>query len=97
MIGKVVSVSTLPATLEEIRRVVANEALAREFIDLNPFEVVIEPIPAPETPSGFKWTSSAGPPLEVGSGTDCMVLVVVEKRKPISFVIPTVKQTLGLT
>ena len=38
---------------------------------------------AAETPSGFKWTSSSGPPVEVGSGTDCVVQVVVEKRKPI--------------
>jgi HlyD family secretion protein len=97
MLGKVVSVSTLPATPEEIRRVVANDRLAKEFIDLNPFEVIIEPIPASNTPSGFKWTSSSGPPLEVGSGTDCTVQVVVERRKPISFVIPTVKQTLGLS
>jgi len=97
MLGKVVSVSTLPATPEEIRRVVANDTLARQFIDLNPFEVVIAPVPAPDTPSGFKWTSSGGPPLEIGSGTDCTVQVVVEKRKPISYVIPTIKQTLGMS
>lgn len=96
MLGKVVSVSTLPATPEEIRRIVANDALARQYIDLNPFQVTIEPLAA-DTPSGFKWTSSAGPPVEVGSGTDCTVQVVVETRKPISFVIPTVKQTLGLS
>jgi len=96
MVGKVVSVSTLPATPEEIRRIVANDALARQYIDLNPFQVIIEPVKA-DTPSGFKWTSSAGPPVEVGSGTDCSVQVVVETRKPISFVIPTVKQTLGLS
>jgi len=95
MLGKVVSVSTLPATPEEIRRVVANDTLARQFIELNPFEVVIAPLLAPDTPSGFKWTSSGGPPLEIGSGTDCTVQVVVEKRKPISYVIPTIKQTLG--
>ena len=96
LLGKVVSVSTLPATPEEIKRIVANDALARQYLDLNPFQVVIEPIPA-ETPSGFKWTSSTGPPLEVGSGTDCTIQVVVETRKPISYVIPTVKKTLGLT
>lgn len=96
MLGKVVSVSTLPATPEEIQRIVANDALARQYIDMNPFQVVIEPTAA-ETPSGFKWTSSSGPPVEVGSGTDCVVQVVVEKRKPISYVIPSVKQTLGLS
>ena len=96
MIGKVVSVSALPATPEEIQRIVANDSLARQYIDLNPFQVVIEPTAA-ETPSGFKWTSSSGPPVEVGSGTDCTVQVVVETRKPISYVIPTVKQTLGLS
>jgi HlyD family secretion protein len=97
MLGKVVSVSTLPATPEEIQRIVANDRLAKEFIDLNPFQVTIEPLPEPKNPSGFKWTSSSGPPLEVGSGTDCIVQVVVEKRKPITYVIPTVKQTLGLS
>lgn len=96
MVGKVVSVSALPATPEEIQRIVANDSLARQYIDLNPFQVVIEPTAA-ETPSGFKWTSSSGPPVEVGSGTDCTVQVVVETRKPISYVIPTVKQTLGLS
>jgi HlyD family secretion protein len=97
MLGRVVSVSTLPATPEEIQRIVANDRLAKEFIDLNPFQVVIEPLAEPKNPSGFKWTSSSGPPLEVGSGTDCIVQVVVEKRKPITYVIPTVKQTLGLS
>jgi HlyD family secretion protein len=96
LLGKVVSVSTLPATPEEIQRIVANDALARQYMDLNPFQVVIEPILA-DTPSGFRWTSSTGPPLEVGSGTDCTIQVVVETRKPISYVIPTVKKTLGLT
>jgi HlyD family secretion protein len=97
MLGRVVSVSTLPATPEEIQRLVANDRLAKEFIDLNPFQVVIEPLAEPKNPSGFKWTSSSGPPLEVGSGTDCTVQVVVEKRKPITYVIPTVKSTLGLS
>lgn len=96
LLGKVISVSTLPVTPEEIQRIVANDALARQYIDLNPFQVVIEPLLA-ETPSGFRWTSSAGPPLEVGSGTDCTIQVVVETRKPISYVIPTVKKALGLT
>jgi HlyD family secretion protein len=96
LLGKVVSVSTLPVTPEEIQRIVANDALARQYMDLNPFQVVIDPTVA-ETPSGFKWTSSTGPPLEVGSGTDCTIQVVVETRKPISYVIPTVKKTLGLT
>jgi HlyD family secretion protein len=97
MLGRVVSVSTLPATPEEIQRIVANDRLAKEFIDLTPFQVVIEPFIEAKNPSGFKWTSSSGPPLEVGSGTDCTVQVVVETRKPISYVIPTVKQTLGLS
>jgi HlyD family secretion protein len=96
LLGKVISVSTLPVTPEEIQRIVANDALARQYIDLNPFQVVIEPLTG-DTPSGFRWTSSAGPPLEVGSGTDCTIQVVVETRKPISYVIPTVKKALGLS
>ena len=48
------------------------------------------------TPSGFEWSSSEGPPSQVYSGTQCQATVAVEKKKPISYVIPLFKKTLGL-
>jgi len=50
----------------------------------------------PATASGFKWSSSNGPPMKVFSGTICNARVTVSKKRPISYVIPLFKSTLGI-
>jgi HlyD family secretion protein len=57
--------------------------------------VRIELDPA-DTPSGFKWSSRRGPPLEVSSGTLCAAQIVTEHDKPITLVLPIMKEKLGL-
>ena len=58
-------------------------------------EVQIELMADPNMPSGFKWSSSVGPPTAVFSGTLATATVVVERRRPISLVIPVLKSTVG--
>lgn len=96
IVGKVTTVSEFPATREELRRTLNNDQLADRFAKMDPFQMMVDPVPAPANPSGMKWTSSGGPPIKIDTGTSCTVQVVVETRKPISLVIPTVKKTLGL-
>ena len=45
-----------------------------------------------KTTSGYKWSSSAGPQLEISSGTTTTVRVTVEERKPITFVLPILRE-----
>jgi HlyD family secretion protein len=97
MLGRIQTVSDFAATPEELQRTLNNQQLAQKFSETSPFEVVVEPDLEPHNPSGFRWTSSQGPPLSIGSGTFCTVQVIVEQRRPISYVIPTVKQALGLS
>jgi HlyD family secretion protein len=97
ILGKVTSVSEYAATPEELKRTLSNDQLASKFAESTPFQIFVQPVLQDDNKSGFKWTSSQGPPITIGSGTFCTVQVVVERRKPISYVIPSVKQTLGLS
>jgi HlyD family secretion protein len=49
-----------------------------------------------DTTSGYDWTSSDGPPVTISAGTLCSGTVTVEKQRPISLVIPTIKKKLNL-
>jgi HlyD family secretion protein len=96
MIGKVKTVSEFPVTREGLNRVVRNDKMVEELMKAGaPIEVVASPIADASTPSGFKWSSSKGPPTPVFSGTKATGSVVVEQKKPISYVIPVIKKTLG--
>ncbi len=97
MIGKVESVSSFPATPEGIRRVLRNNSLVEEMSKGGaPLEVVAELVPDPGTVSKFKWSSPNGPPTGVFGGTLCTASITVSVRKPIGYVIPLVKDTLGM-
>ena len=61
-----------------------------------PLKVIVSLELDKATKSGFKWSSPNGPPVGVFGGTLCSGSIVVSKRKPIGFVIPLVKETLGL-
>ena len=74
----------------------AQRAAGAEFAETSPFQVGRADLD-PKSPSGFKWTSSLGPPIRIGSGTFCTVQIIVERRKPISYVIPMIKQAVGAT
>jgi HlyD family secretion protein len=96
MLGKVKSVSEFPVSPDGLRRVVRNERLVDQMMRGGPpIEVIATPLLDKSTPSGFKWSSSKGPPSPVFSGTLAKGSVVVEKKKPIAYVLPIVKKSLG--
>lgn len=89
MLGEVRSVSDFPVTPQGLRRVLRNENLVNALTgDGAPVEVVVRLIPDPDTPSGFAWSSSDGPPTEVFSGTLCSADVITERKRPIEYVLP---------
>ena len=61
-----------------------------------PLEVVAELVPDDHTVSQFKWSSPNGPPTGVFGGTLCTASITVSQRKPIGYVIPLVKDSLGM-
>ncbi len=96
MQGVVRSVSTYPATAEGLMRTLRNQALVTELSGGSaPLEVVVDLIEA-KNESGYKWSSPQGPPVGIFGGTMCTGSIIIEKRRPISYVIPLVKEKIGL-
>lgn len=48
------------------------------------------------TPSGYDWGGSSGPKIKLTAGTTTNVRVLVEERRPISYVIPILRDLSGI-
>ncbi|MES2708562.1 MAG: NHLP bacteriocin system secretion protein [Verrucomicrobiota bacterium] len=96
MKGVVRSVSTYPVTPQGIQRTLRNEALAKELTGGSaPLEVVVDLTEAANA-SGYEWSSPQGPPVGIFGGTMCTGSIIIDRKRPISYVIPLVKEKLGM-
>ena len=97
MIGKVHSVSELPTTPEGMLGVLQSETLVSELTGNRAHIKMVATLEADETtPSGYKWSSSKGPPLNIYSGTICTAFIMIGEKRPISYVIPLFRKSLAL-
>lgn len=96
MIGVVKSVSEFPVSRQAMVNTLGDETLAQQLGGKQaPIEVVASLIEDESTPSGFRWSSSSGPPSKVFTGTIATGQVVVEEKRPISLVLPIFKKAVG--
>lgn len=97
MLGKVTFVSEQRISPDELDRILLDQAQVQQLSKLSPFKAYASLIPDdnPKNKTGFKWTSAVGPPSLVTGGTPCLFQVIVDQKRPISYVIPLVKKTLG--
>lgn len=97
IIGKVHSVSVFPITPEGMLQDLQSQTLVRDLTGNRAhFRVVATLVTDETTPSGYKWSSSKGPPSDIHSGTVATALVVVGEKRPISYVIPLFRKSLAL-
>lgn len=97
MLGKVTRAAEFPATARGMTRLLGNEVLVNKLMEAGPLiqvDVALERDPA--TPTGYRWSSSRGPTLEISSGTLASGDVIVKEDRPISLVIPTLREKLGI-
>lgn len=93
LMGKVTYVSDFPVTPQGMARVLKNEQLVTALSGNDaPYQIHVDLLPDPDNVSGFRWTSSEGPPLRIQSGTLASAGVVVERRQPILMVIPQLRR-----
>lgn len=93
--AKVSSTSDVPVTPERLRRILRNDDLVRKLTaDGAPFLSVIEMKRDSATPSGYAWTSSAGPTTPLTIGTLAHANIEVERVSLLGLVIPAVKDLL---
>jgi HlyD family secretion protein len=96
LIGKVLSVSEYPATEQGMMAIFNNTLLVQDITKSgDPLAVSVQLIPDDKSKSGYAWSSQAGASVEVLSGTLCVGSFVVESHRPISLVIPMLKETIG--
>lgn len=97
IVGKVVSVSSFPITPQGSALVVGNTELANKLTAGEPrIEVSAELDVDSSTHSGYRWSSSQGPKLQITNGTTSMARVQVEQQAPITFVLPILREWTGL-
>ncbi|WP_035268531.1 NHLP bacteriocin system secretion protein [Desulfitibacter alkalitolerans] len=93
MLGRVISVSEYPATMQSMMQTLDNEHLISLLVGQGaPLEVRIDLIPDYNTESGYKWSSPEGPPMSIHSGTIVQGVVITGREKPIHKVMPFLKR-----
>jgi HlyD family secretion protein len=97
IIGTVEWVSTFAASSDDMKEKLKNDRLAQAYLEKGPvFEArVCLTADAANKSNGFKWSSSTGPPKKIGSGALCSTSLVVDHKKPYTYVIPTIRKTMG--
>lgn len=97
MRGEVTFVSSFPASHRGMLRVLKNEQLVRELSGGGaPYEIHAELSVDPAAESRYRWTSSAGPAIEIQSGTTAAAQIIIAEQKPISKVIPLFRRWTGI-
>lgn len=98
MIGQVTWISNFAASPDDMREKLKNDSLVQTYRANGPvFEARVCLTPdATNKFSGFKWSSSQGPPKKIESGALATASLVVDERKPYTYVVPAVRRATGL-
>lgn len=87
LVGSIDEIAPYPSTREGMSALLHNDTLTTELFNAargTPVEVWVAPQKA-DTPSGFRWSSSDGPP-RLRSGTSCTADIVLGERRPIDLI-----------
>jgi HlyD family secretion protein len=96
LVGGVRSVTPFAVSNEAAINSIGNTEMARSLTSQErQMEVYIDLQADVTTTSGYAWTSSRGPEMAMTAGTTANVQVTVERRAPISFVMPFLHEWLG--
>ena len=97
MIGRVTWASEYPSTARGMTRLLGNEALVQRLMQEGPpIQVNVTLEKDPKTPTGYRWSSSTGPSVQISSGTLATGSVVVREERPINLVVPRIREKLGV-
>jgi len=97
ILGTVASVSIFPVTKEGAATLVGNPEVVSRLLGEGPqIEVIAELERDPVNFSGYKWSSSKGPPLQMSFGTTASGRVTVEERAPITYILPFLRSISGI-
>lgn len=92
LLGTVTYVSDYPITTDSLM----SELKSRELVQMLAaggalIRADVELDTDANSPSGFKWSSSKGPPMQMSNGTLFFASLVIGEQRPISLVLPVLK------
>ena len=97
MVARVRRITELPASSQAIKQALRNDALVASVAALSaPFQIEADFVRDTAAPSGYLWTSKPGPPATIDPGTPARALVVVERRRPVEMILPTLRRAFNL-
>lgn len=101
IVGTVTQVSPFPVTKQEMSVLIGNESLANNLAESVSnqaalVQVFVELEPNQSNKSGYQWSSSTGPSLQISAGTTAQVRVQIGQVAPISYVIPILRSWTGI-
>ena len=73
-----------------------NEGLVRDLSGQTPPTEIRATLKTADSLSGYQWSSAKGPAITIASGTICHAEITIRRQRPLSLVIPILKNTLGL-
>ena len=94
MIGTVRKIFPYAATEESsILRNIPSKQM-RDFLALQSTAIVIQikPDHRKDDPSAYQWTTKNGPPFQIHPGSIASVKAIIERKKPISYIIPIISK-----
>lgn len=97
MMGLVTYVGSYPSTPAALMRNFQNESVIASFSKGGPVtEVRIAMTADTSTFSGFRWSSSQGPPIKISAGTLCAAKITTQTQAPITLLLPALKGKYGV-
>lgn len=92
MTGTIESVAGYVTSQEEMKKKLGDDTLVQSFLSQGPVvEVVCSIEEDPDTVSGYAWSSKKGKNIYLADGTMLETSIIVEKKAPITMVIPLLK------
>lgn len=90
MLGRVTEISPFAVSPEMVTKTIHNSGLANYLTggENATVMVIIEPKLNPKNYSGYSWTSGEGPPIKITTGTVCTIKAIVERIRPLYYVLP---------
>ena len=97
MRGKVSTVSRFPVTTDAVTNVVGNAEIAHGLVaGGGKIEIFSNLSPSASSLTGYQWTSGEGPDIKITAGTTVELHTTVEYRRPITYVIPILRNWSGI-
>ena len=98
IVGEVSRIFPYTVTTNNIASIVGNESLAKNLAatDAARVQVFVDLEENPDNQSGYNWSSSGDPKVNISSGTTTQVKVKVDEVAPISYIVPLFRSLTGI-